>query len=237
MVKSVTLLKGPARAAASGVLMAVTFALTATTAAAHGHQPDAPKILILGEDRAHLRASVLRAAEAEVTRLYRAVGVDSTWLQIQPDGSGPESEEVSQPGVHLLIMIVPRETTARMAPAGALGLTPSEPGGESRVAYVFYDRVEGAAQSSGADLGTLLGCAIAHEIGHMLLPRPAHSATGIMRATWTDEDLQATAKGRLTLSHEQGEMIRTHLTALAAAATPSTAAVHQPGLDVSERMP
>ena len=36
------------------------------------------------------------------------------------------------------------------------------------------------------DEGELLGRAIAHEIGHMLIGTPAHARVGLMRAVWVD---------------------------------------------------
>ncbi|MBM3819434.1 MAG: hypothetical protein FJW14_10535 [Acidimicrobiia bacterium] len=52
---------------------------------------------------------------------------------------------------------------------------------DCRVAYVFYDRLEELSRASKVPLGRMLGLAIAHEIGHMLLPQPSHSPEGIMR--------------------------------------------------------
>jgi len=53
------------------------------------------------------------------------------------------------------------------------------------LATVFTDRIRSlAAEIKMAD-GELLGRAIAHEIGHLLLGTTHHSSTGLMRGHWS----------------------------------------------------
>lgn len=61
--------------------------------------------------------------------------------------------------------------------------------GAGAVAVVFLDRVVPLARRTGVDSGRLLGRAVAHEIGHLLLGTNEHSPTGLMREVWTDEEL------------------------------------------------
>jgi hypothetical protein len=53
------------------------------------------------------------------------------------------------------------------------------------LATIYYDRVEQVAAHSGIPGGRFLGRAIAHELGHLLLPSRPHSRSGLMRAVWT----------------------------------------------------
>jgi len=46
------------------------------------------------------------------------------------------------------------------------------------------------AQQTAASLFTLLGRAIAHEIGHLLLGTSEHPRTGLMRARWSHDELR-----------------------------------------------
>jgi hypothetical protein len=62
--------------------------------------------------------------------------------------------------------------------------------GEGKLATVFVDRVEWLARPAGADSPTILGFAMAHEIGHLLLGTNAHAASGLMRALWSRHELQ-----------------------------------------------
>jgi hypothetical protein len=59
---------------------------------------------------------------------------------------------------------------------------------------VFYDRVERAGSGTTAARETVLGSALAHEIGHVLLRSAEHSASGIMRAVWGRADYQCMAE-------------------------------------------
>ena len=58
------------------------------------------------------------------------------------------------------------------------------------LATVYVDRVASVARESGVDGSLLLGRAIAHEIGHLLMGTNQHSTSGVMRAQWTRRDLR-----------------------------------------------
>jgi hypothetical protein len=61
---------------------------------------------------------------------------------------------------------------------------------------VFYDRVQQISRQT-VNEGMVLGHAIAHELGHLLLGVDAHSPEGLMRAHWTSRDLALAAQGKL----------------------------------------
>ena len=62
--------------------------------------------------------------------------------------------------------------------------------GTGTLATVYVDRINRLASRVGVNAGTLLGRAVAHEIGHLLLGTSRHSAAGLMRAFWSDGELQ-----------------------------------------------
>jgi len=43
----------------------------------------------------------------------------------------------------------------------------------------------------------VLACAIAHELGHLLMPDNAHAASGLMRAGWRRDDFNRADQGQL----------------------------------------
>jgi hypothetical protein len=103
-----------------------------------------------------------------------------------------------------------RDTVVGIAPGG---------GTDRKQTYVFYAKVEALAlhpcnrdfagpQYYNVTKGLILGHAIAHEIGHILLNLDIHSANGIMRGSWNTEDLLDAASGRLVFSKQQSEVIR-----------------------------
>jgi hypothetical protein len=96
-------------------------------------------------------------------------------------------------------------------PDNAIGLAPGS-GPDRQSVYVFYDRVEALAREriaeTHADAAQILGHAIAHEIGHLLLNVQTHSAAGIMRGVWNFWDLQNVSYGYLLFTPKQAEVMR-----------------------------
>jgi len=75
-------------------------------------------------------------------------------------------------------------------------------------ASVFYDRIERLHKSAEIDLPILLGHALAHEIGHVLLGTKDHSATGIMKPRWSKADFEVGGLTRLCFTPEQSQRMR-----------------------------
>jgi len=62
--------------------------------------------------------------------------------------------------------------------------------GAGVLATIYIDRVEWLARVAGADSRALLGRAIAHELGHLLLATTSHGPAGLMRAFWSQEEVR-----------------------------------------------
>jgi hypothetical protein len=80
-----------------------------------------------------------------------------------------------------------RRTGDAPVPLGLAVIDPRTQVGE--MATIFRDQVRRVARRAGVDHGELLGRALAHEVGHLLLRAPGHSDEGLMRAVWTDAEL------------------------------------------------
>jgi len=129
-----------------------------------------------GLDRAD-RANALAVAHD----ILRDAGVDVAWREGRDADDPPAATD-------LILRIV-----------GASPQTPPDSLGFSLVdverrtgtlATVFADRVASLAALAGADVGRLLGRAMAHEIGHLLVGTTRHADRGLMRSTWTTVELQ-----------------------------------------------
>jgi hypothetical protein len=148
----------------------------------------------------------LRDAERHAAYLFAKAGIRITWTvywqkhrahRIQPEDSGAD----------FYVRIVPASMAAAYSHTpGALGqsLVPSgvyepTPGG---TANVFYARVKHICSLWGLFPGEVLGDAIAHELGHLLLGS-GHSPGGLMRAHWTLSDLRLANQGQLRFSPGQ----------------------------------
>jgi hypothetical protein len=95
-----------------------------------------------------------------------------------------------------MIRIVQEPATTDQPP-NALGLAMPNIGQGNRGA-VFLKRIQEKVRASGGQitLPTLLGCVIAHEIGHLLLRTTSHTSEGIMRADFGKPDMVAKAVQR-----------------------------------------
>jgi hypothetical protein len=110
-----------------------------------------------------------------------------------------------------VVHIVNRQQKAKDAVFGTAFLNPE--GGV--YADVFLDRVLGLReQSPGISLSRLLGCVLAHEIGHLLLGEHSHSRNGLMQAHWQFEQLQKIAMGNLLFDSKEAAQLRTRVAAL-----------------------
>ncbi len=141
------------------------------------------------------RGARVAATEIAGTVLGRA-GVPSDWRD-------------SGPGDVLLEVLGPRQCTALRGSSDALGLALLlKQGSRTSYAAVFLEKAEALARLGDASTAQVLGHAMAHEIGHLLLETREHSATGLMRARWSGSELKRAAWGQLLFTPEQSARLR-----------------------------
>jgi hypothetical protein len=142
-------------------------------------------------DSAGLEAAIKQSAFAVAARTLAAASVTVRWKEC--DGAGPACHAPVMPG-ELVVRIVRSPAPAWARSGLPLGDAFVDRGTRSGVlATIYADRVLLLAASAGIDAATLLGRAIAHELGHLLLATNAHATRGLMRPVWSREDLR---KGR-----------------------------------------
>lgn len=135
-------------------------------------------------DFSALDKSVRAAALDEARAIVADAGVNADWHDCpRTEGCAPEAGE--------LIVRVVRETGEHgIEWQRALGFAVIDPAaGSGTLATIFVNRVEDSARHAGSDLALLLGRAIAHEVGHLILRTNAHADEGLMRAIWTEQEL------------------------------------------------
>jgi hypothetical protein len=88
---------------------------------------------------------------------------------------------------------------------GAMGYTPGD-NGRGRLTYVLINRVSALAIRYRIQRSVVLGVAIAHELGHMLL-EDGHSATGIMKPDMDQNDFHQGGNRALIFNDEQGRRL------------------------------
>jgi hypothetical protein len=190
-----------------GFLSAIVILTTPLSSLANALLSDAAattnlKISIRVYNMARVPGGVLAEAEAEVARIFLEVGARVEWLEC-PCAQNPSSAD-------LMLRIIPQLFGSVRADfrEDHLGFAPSsEDGGV--LATIFFHRVE--ALTKGRATAPLLGNAIAHELGHLLLGSNAHSATGIMQAHWNRELLKLANRGLLRFTPEQAALLRVRI--------------------------
>jgi len=171
------------------------------------------KITICVRDYARVSPDLLTRAEKETTRIFRESGFNVEWqgLPLSSQDIKGDRDKVSRLGHagFVLNIIAPSMVGRFRIRAEALGFASPCPQDETGcIANIFFDRVRELAGRGDASLAQVLGAAIAHEMGHLLLQSHAHSAEGIMRARWRDTDLQRASKGSLLFHPGQGDNLR-----------------------------
>ena len=176
-----TLSSSAARHVAAAVVACTILIVAVSPAQA---QTFAGRLTVRLYDYSSLDNRVRSAALDEARAIVADAGVTTTWHDCsRADACTPEPNE--------LVVRVIRETgTHRVDWRRALGHSVIDPSvGTGTLATIFVNRVEDVTRHAGSDLALLLGRAIAHEVGHLILRTNAHADEGLMRAVWTEQEL------------------------------------------------
>lgn len=130
------------------------------------------------------RARAMKAAD----QILSNADLHAEWLDCPAGVSGVAAEAChAPPGPHELIIRVtraPREPHLTNRQDLGYSLVDARTG-IGRFGTVFMDRVDTMARQSNTDPSTILGRAVAHEIGHLVLGTNGHANAGLMRQVWT----------------------------------------------------
>jgi hypothetical protein len=204
-----------------GFVLAVGLPRVGTTVMAGPDERDL-RITLHVYNYAHVTEKRWLEAKKQATAIFRKAGVETVWRHVPLSPENRTSVNQIQPPsfnsspLHLRIYLIPRSRAKRMeerlglAKDNVFGLTPRTPDGRpGRLAYVFYHRIREfvVERTIFEQEALLLGLAIAHEIGHLLLPHNSHSRSGIMRARWDRQDLRFAAAD-LVFTAQQAKSIQ-----------------------------
>jgi len=166
-----------------------------------------------------LTDSELATARLTVRDVFKAAGVQTAWLNCPAMG---ECRERLRPNEFIVRLIRSPHGLPASSPDLTLGvsLVQSELSSGS-FTTVYPDRVGLISPRFGREQDLLLGRAIAHELGHLLLGMTAHSAGGLMRARWSERRLQAAAPADWIFSDTEARKIRDVIRARSVAPKPA----------------
>jgi hypothetical protein len=160
----------------------------------------------------------LAAARADTDRIFQDVGISLEWKICRvPNATGGDActELLRDRGEFVLRLRASADT--RISSHAALGDSSGDSLGDSLIdgrtgggVLITIDprRVRSIAAQAGLAPAILLGRAIAHEVGHLLIGTPDHSAHGLMRALWKQQELRANNPVDWRFTADQAEAMR-----------------------------
>lgn len=199
-----------------GFLMLGSGVLGQDTLAARPEADPSPAMTVLLYNYAHTSAGTLTRAEREASRILREAGVETVWQGC------PTGHSAAGPPGPCQGPFEPAEVVLRILPSATKNGFQDTVFGYANVptyASVYCDRAVLLATSENVEfeLPIILGFAMAHELGHLLLGSNSHSDTGIMRAQWDRQAVQSALMGRQLFTPEQAGAMCENLRARRAA--------------------
>jgi len=173
---------------------------------------DVKEITIRVFNSAQVSKGDLAGALKVASAIYAEAGIGITWEQGSDDDHESKSLDFSANGVSRGVCTGRRLGRVNLgldrAPSGVKNTTlgfalPCARYGTD--ASVFVDRCEGVMQGTTASFGKILGHAIAHEVGHVLLGSNGHSFAGLMRARWGRAEWLTVAAAHLAIAAADAE--------------------------------
>jgi hypothetical protein len=132
-------------------------------------------------------AGTNRQALDHARKALEAASLDVIWRMCPASPSCDARMAPGELAIRIVRVPVPPHYTGRLPLGDALIDTRA---GGGVLATVYVDRIEWLAHEAGADSRTLLGRAIAHELGHLLLATTTHGPVGLMRAYWSQAEVR-----------------------------------------------
>lgn len=181
-----------------------------------------PAIMIRTRNYAGVAANILTDAEEVATGIFRNAGIETRWADEVLTAENSQVNSAVLPArtpTDIQLSIFPRVMSARLnIPDNVMGLAPGS-GPDRTIVYIFDRNVEARfwrllrACGSGrigrqVSKAQILGHAIAHEVGHLLLNQQGHSPYGIMRGVWSFADFLEMTRGMLLFTPQQRELLR-----------------------------
>ncbi len=165
-------------------------------------------IVVRVEDKADLPLEVLNFARNHVERIFTEAGVQILVELDLPTWSDP-------PAVEFTLVLAPENLVREMSLGQqVLGLALRDDGRNSGRAYIFASNVDRHAERARGEIpylnrerarGLILGHAVAHEVGHLLLPTSGHASNGVMQP---EISVTEAFYGHVRFTPEEGIAIR-----------------------------
>ena len=144
-----------------------------------------------------------RVALDTATAVMATAGVRVAWKACASAGIPGVSCNSPLGGTERVVRLLPTSPSWSRQEGAPMGHSVVDSRLESGVlATIYADRVSWMASRAAINPAVLLGRAMAHELGHLLLGA-SHSSAGIMRRCWTAKDLRWDSPGDWQFTKEQ----------------------------------
>ena len=191
--------------ALAGLIGVITFAFPETIFASSADS--SPTIRIRVNNYTQAPPAVLAGAEREAARILGKAGLRTVWLDCPSGRSSVDTLDPCRQPLEAtdIALRVLSESSQNKFQDTAFGFAVVPV-----LASVYYDYVAHLARSDNAEfeMPIILGCVIAHEIGHLLLGSNSHSVSGIMQGRWERLQIRQAVTGTLLFTPEQAKLIQ-----------------------------
>jgi hypothetical protein len=162
---------------------------------------------------AQVDASTLAEAQTRASAIFSHSGIEVDWLvcaAANPNDFAPRRTNCSALAwpSHLSVRIRPRGVSVS---ADTFGQAFVNAEGKGLYSNIYYQNLARSSHHPGLPDGELLGCVLAHEVGHLLLGTNSHSASGVMQARWDSSTLRVAALSSLFFTPAQTAVLRFRL--------------------------
>lgn len=189
----------PSRNIVAGLVVgAILGSVEITSASTHRPRSDRVRLTVAIDDRARVPGPLLKDAEQRAADVFRMSNLDIVWVN-----AGDARLLSSWTRFTVIVAMTPTSVRANLAKGGADVMGQAVP--DLRRAYVYYDRMLEIVTPT-RDIVTILGDVLAHELGHLLLPR-GHAIAGIMRP-----EVNMTSRRLQTFTDVEANQIRRRIT-------------------------
>ena len=165
-----------------------------------------PQMTVVWCDQMNIDAMEWKIAKAESTRIFSEAGVNLQWFET--DRSRKDCRIPAGLSRPFVVVLTPQSPEGWTRP-DAMGFSPEHTGRT----YIFYNLVKrfiasfNVPRTEKEAIGTVVGIAIVHELGHALIPGDAHGP-GIMEANWTYAEWHQALAGTLLFNIDHARAIR-----------------------------
>ena len=166
-----------------------------------------PTIRVRVNNYTQATPAMLAGAEREAGRILGKAGLQTVWLDCPAGQStGDPHDPCGEPleATDIVLRVLSESTKNRFQDTVfGFAVVPV-------LASVYYDYAAYLARSDNAEfeIPIILGCVIAHEVGHLLLGSNSHANTGVMQGHWGRGQIRRAMTGTLLFTQEQARLIR-----------------------------